>query len=176
MLPKTISKKYATALFKVAQEDKNIEVVMDNLNFIKNILTSDIMKIIANPNVSHEEKKLIINKLFGSRVCHSVKNFLNILIDKKRIVYFLDIYNAFVNIHLEQNSIVAGEVISPMNLEDSQKIKIKNTLEKKYKKTFILNFKINKDLIGGILIKIGNEIIDGSLRNQLIKVQNILLS
>jgi len=175
MLSKTIGKKYATALFNVARENKNIEIVKDNLTFIKNKIAPNVMRIITIPSIPTEEKKEIINKLLENKVDISVKNFLNVLIDKKKFDLFDDIYNAFIDLYQNYSNIVVGEVISSTALEESYKIKIKNILEKKYKKTFVLDFKIDEDLIGGIIIRIGNEIIDGSLKNQLIKIKNILL-
>jgi F-type H+-transporting ATPase subunit delta len=175
MISKTIGKKYATALFNVARENKNIEIVKDNLTFIKNKIAPNVMRIITIPSIPTEEKKEIINKLLENKVDISVKNFLNVLIDKKKFDLFDDIYNAFIDLYQNYSNIVVGEVISSTALEESYKIKIKNILEKKYKKTFVLDFKIDEDLIGGIIIRIGNEIIDGSLKNQLIKIKNILL-
>lgn len=169
-----IAKKYSQALFELGKEEKSLMNFKEQLTDIVMTLEEyhDLKKLLFHPAVTPEDKKKVIQDIFSSNISEEIMNFLKILIDKRREKYIVTIYKNFIKLLNKENDILEIEVISAIKLSDV----LKERLEKKvvnltgYK--IILKEKIEPDIIGGLILKIGDQVIDGSIRHDLEILEN----
>lgn len=170
-----LDRRYAFALYKACSEVGNTDLVLEQLKEIVDELESNegLKKIIKNPRINRYNKKRIFRDMFQGDIEDELLSFLLLLIDKGRILYLKEKYIQFNQIYLKRHNTVLAKVKSVIPLEAPQRDKLKERLENKYKKTIILDEEIDKALIGGVLLRVGNEVIDGSIRGKLEKLKEI---
>lgn len=165
-----IAERYADALIKIAQDGKlTYGKINEDLAFIKNILeqSKDLDEFLQNPLVSIEDKKEIIDKVFTNEVDPIIINYLKVLVDKNRFFAFEDVFASYNNYLDKLNNISRIKVTSAVAMSEETKNKLKKKLEEKTKQNVVLDVDINKDIIAGLVIKIGDNVIDTSLRHKL---------
>ncbi|MEG0308188.1 MAG: F0F1 ATP synthase subunit delta [Clostridium sp.] len=170
-----LDRRYALALYDTCIESDNVELVLEDLKEIVDEMENNegLMKLIRNPQINKQNKKRIFKELFQGNIQVELLNFLLLLIEKGRILYLKEKYNQFRLIYLEHNNTVIAKIKSVVPLDENQRTVIKEKLEKQYEKTIILEEEIDESLIGGILLRVGNEVIDGSIKNKLVELRDI---
>ena len=165
-----IAQRYSDALVEIAQEGKlTYEKISTDLNLIKEILTQskDLEEFLTNPIISTENKKEVIEKVFAKEIDSLIMNFLKILVDKNRFDSFNEILEAFNKSLDNKNNIIRVQVTSAVEISNELKKRLKIKLEEKLKKNVVLELDVNINIIAGLLIKIGDNVIDMSLRHKL---------
>lgn len=165
-----IADRYSDALVELAKDGKlTYGQISDDLNLIKSTLVTsrDLNEFLVNPLISLDDKKIIIDKVFLGEINDLMLNFLKVLVDKSRFGAFdsvVDSYNKAID---NINNISRVTVVSAVQMTDEAQSKLKNKLETKMKKNVVLNLEISSDIIAGLVIKIGDNIVDMSLKHKL---------
>ncbi len=170
MLKKSIAMGYAQALFEVADENGVADDVEKDLEGIKELLRTNkkFRDILYHPSIIKDAKKDIINKTIGPRCSNKwVRNLLFLLIEKRRERILDSLADMFKEVAGRVRGVTHIKVQSAFPLTDSRLGRLKENLEKLAKKEVELETEINKDIIGGMVIRMGNKIIDGSVINHL---------
>ncbi len=169
MIKKSIAMGYAQALFEVADENGVADEVEKDLESITGLLRTNkkFRDILYHPSIIKDAKKDIINKTIGPQCSKWVKNLLFILIDKRRERILDSLADMFKEVVGQVRGVTHIKVQTAFPLTDSRLSRLKENLEKLAKKKVELETEINKDIIGGMVIRIGNKIIDGSVINHL---------
>lgn len=165
-----IADRYADALVKTARDGKlTFEKISDDLNLVKNTLnqSKDLQAFLTNPLVSIDDKKEIIDRVFSNEIDNLNINFLKVLIDKNRFALFDDVLESYNKSLDSINNISRVKVTSAVEMTQEAKKKLKIKLEEKLKKNVIFDLDINADIIAGLVIRIGDNIIDMSLKHKL---------
>lgn len=168
-----ISSRYAGALFEVSLEIKKEEETYNELAEISEVFRSnmDFFKVMKTPTVSKEEKKNILVSVFESKVSSEVFNFMKILVDKGRFGSFLDICEAFKGLLNSHKNIMEVIAVTAVELTAQQKSNLEEKLSKSTGKTIELKNEIDTSVLGGVLIRMGNEEIDGTVKSRLDKLK-----
>lgn len=168
-MAKLVGNRYAVSLFQAGQELQKIEQFHSELNFIGNILNQEpkLFEVLKHPRIDKDEKKEVINEIFKENISQEMKNFLYIIIDKRREDSLLDIVVEFNNKYNEYKNIVNVEATTAVEMKEDAKEKLIKTLEKKMNKNVVLTNKIDKSIIGGVILKLNNKFIDNTLKTQL---------
>lgn len=170
-----ISFNYAKAAFLFSLEHQNIKYWMEMLKFVSKISNNSLIKILIN---SHAKSDELIFKYFknicGNKIDKNFQNYLKIIIENQRLHILPDIFYFFKKIKNKFNNIKIVKLVSSHKLEKKQINEIINVLEKKYSCKINITLKINKFLISGIILNIEGYIIDGSVRNHINNLNNIL--
>ena len=178
MIEESLATGYAQALFEVASKRGGADDIEKDLEGIKEILESnkEFRDILYHPSITKTDKKDIINKTIGHQ-CSSkwVRNLLYILIDKRRekILDFLP--DVFKGVAGQIRGVVSVKVQTAFPLTGTRRVKLKENIEKLTKKKVELETEVNKEIIGGMIIRIENKIIDGSITNHLKNLKKNLL-
>ncbi len=178
MIEESLATGYAQALFEVASQRGGADDIENDLEGIKKLLETnrEFRDILYHPSITKTDKKDIINKTIG-RQCSSkwVRNLLYILIDKRRekILDFLP--DVFKGVAGQIRGVVSVKVQTAFPLTGTRRVKLKENIEKLTKKKVELETEVNKEIIGGMIIRIENKIIDGSITNQLKNLKKNLL-
>jgi len=167
-----VARRYAKALFAIGQ--KNGADALDaygmNLAQLAELLDAapELLRIFRNPIFSVEEKKKVLEKLFGKVKPESiVVNFCYLLADKERLGVLPDIAAVYGELLDAEQGVVRGELITAIKLNKDKQKDLKNSLEKKAGKKLVLDFATDKDILGGVVLKVGDMVLDASLRAQI---------
>lgn len=168
--------RYAYSLSSLCIEENIIDTIYDKFtSFYDSLLSNEeLYNVLSNETIMKEDKKSIFNNILSDEDNKILKNFFNILVDKDRICEIKMIYLNFKKMYLEYKGILDVEVVSANPLSDELKESLKNKLSKKLDKTIILNEKIDKDIIGGIVLFINGKMIDLSVKNELNQIKRQL--
>lgn len=176
MLNFQLATKYARAIFELAVEQNNLEQFDQDLAFVRDNIfnvpeASDFFK---NPLVPHNAKKDLIDTLLNGKISTTVLNFLFLLADKNRIGIFIDIYHIFSNLKFDAQGIIIADVTSAFNLSNDQQLALANKLSAVTNKKIIIRTHIDPSILGGIIVRIGDKLIDGSAAGKLKALKNSL--
>ena len=158
------AKIYAQSLFEL-NLDKNF--IKSELKNILETFTDELYGFFANPTIDENVKFETLNDIFQNKVCEEILSFLKLLAEKGRISEIPQIYESFVEKLNNAENILDVEVVSAINLDDDLKQRISSKLSEKLHKTIEPKWIVQEDIIAGLVIKIGDDIIDTSLKNKL---------
>lgn len=170
-----VANRYAKALFEVALERKVTDQVENELKMIKDSLdTSEgFMDWLSIPTVREDQKKDWIQKLFPD-ISELTRNLLFLLIDRHRIDQIPGIIAAFQKLNYQEKGIVEATVTSAFPLTEEDEKQLIRTFEHLTQKEIQIVKKVDSDLLGGVIVQIGDRVYDGSLRTKLTKFQDRL--
>ncbi len=169
MIEGLVAKRYAKALFEVADEKKLLDEVESDLQLVLNVMkeTDGFDNFIRHPKVGMDVKKDIVTKAFQNEITEISQNLLYQLIDNHRMEYIKEILFQFVLLANKARKVVDVEAVTAFELNQTDKEAIAQSLNKKFNKSVRLINVIEPSIIGGMVVKIGNRIYDGSLQAQL---------
>lgn len=164
-----IASRYAEALFQVGEESNSTTKLYEELNAVLDILKSDknFYNVLKSPLISKGEKKEIIENVFNNRIENDLKNFFKILIDKERISSLELIQKSFKELLNEKNNIVEGKAITAIPMSKEEIKKLEENLSSKYNTNIVLENIVDKTILGGVLVRLGNKEIDGTIKTRL---------
>ena len=163
---KNSSIKYARALFQLAIETDSSEKIINAFKILKPLYTKEISEYFSNPFIDINMKKDLLKKQFAD-LPTVLLNLLLLLTGEGKIRLLPAIEIKFNELVLISNNSLSATVTSADKLEKSDIDKIRHSLEKMTGKKILIAEETDKSLIGGVLIKAGNLIIDGSVKGKL---------
>ncbi|NLZ47276.1 MAG: F0F1 ATP synthase subunit delta [Clostridiales bacterium] len=169
--------RYALALYEIAEEKGKEELVLNQLREVIDLIygNEDIMMLLKHPEINLYKKKETFELIFKGRVEEEIYNFLMVLLDKDRILFLKEKLYEMEKIHLEKNNTLLAKVRSALPLNDDEREKLLENLKKKYNKKIIIEEEVDTSLIGGIFVKVGEDVIDGSIKGRLEKLKEAML-
>lgn len=167
-----LSRIYARAIFDIASEKNEVNKILGLLNILVEEIENnyDFKKFLNNPVIENSKKIELLDKILSSN-SEIEKNIINYLVDKNRISFLQGIKKSYLEIYYDTQNEIVVKAIFPTELTESQKEKLVNKLEKLKSKKIILDIEVDKTLVTGGIIKINDEVIDGSLKSQLNKIR-----
>ncbi|MFB8792068.1 MAG: ATP synthase F1 subunit delta [Potamolinea sp.] len=164
---------YAEALMSLAQSNNLIERLGEDVASLLNLLheSPEFQEFLANPLVKAEDKKAVLQRVGGEQLHPYTMSFLKILVDRRRIPFLEGICRHFQALLRKLNQTVLAEVTSALELSDNQKQAVRERAMVLAQATQVeLETKIDPDLIGGVIIKVGSQVVDASLRGQIRRI------
>ncbi|HEY9782984.1 MAG TPA: ATP synthase F1 subunit delta [Leptolyngbyaceae cyanobacterium] len=161
---------YARALMSVAQGNNLTEQFGEDVRSLLNVLqTSEQFRdFLANPFINAEDKKAVIGRVVGDSVNPSIRNFLMLLVDRRRIILLEGICQQYLTLLRQLNQTVLAEVTSAVELNEAQQQSVRDkVISMTNARSVEIETKIDRDLIGGVIIKVGSQVVDASIRGQL---------
>lgn len=168
-----VSAPYAQALLSIAQSKDSVDELSRTAGELLNLLkeSDELSSFLANPITDKDAKKGVLTKVLGDNANQQMKNFLMLLVDKGRIYLITPILQAFQSRVRELKQTVLAEVISAVELTDAQKDTVRQKVQSMTEaKSVELETKIDPELIGGVIIQIGSQVLDASIRGQLRRI------
>ena len=177
MISSSIAKRYAQAFFEIAGEEKRYEEYYRELDLFSAILkeNENLSEFLANPVVDQPEKKAVVGSILGKiRVSPLTANFLKLLVDKRRIGILSDIKECYrESMDRTLNKVrVSVKTAFPLTVELSARLQ--TGLEGLTGKHVEMTVQEDSSLLGGIVVRVGDTLYDGSIRTQLNNIRNLL--
>lgn len=177
MIDTTLAKRYARALVEIGQEQKALDTYADSLNALCDLVddNKEFREVLINPVFTSEDKKKIAGQVMEKTSTDPmVANFINLLIDRKRIDQLPGIAAAFRGMLDEINGISRAEVISAAPMDDDEMARVADALTKISGKEAVVTSSVDPSLIGGLVARIGDMVFDGTIRTQLSQLKESL--
>jgi F-type H+-transporting ATPase subunit delta len=172
------SERYARALFAVASENSEVDKIENNLNDFLNLYNSsaEFKNFIKNPTQTTENQLNVINiiseKLGFSK---NLKNFLYLLVKKRRIFFVYKIVQNFLRLCSKKRGEIKASLISSKNLSQDELNNISTEFSKSMGSTIKFDYSVDESLIGGLKIQLGSFMIDTSIKNKLKKYEQLMI-
>ena len=167
---KSAALQYATALAEIALEQGASEPVLNQLgDFARAYAESaELSTFLSNPAISREAKHGVIEKLLARLGASKIiRNFLFVVVDNRRTPQRPHIIATFQEVIRQRQGVAEAQVESAMELNATQKTQLLQTLERMTGKKIQAKYSLDPALLGGAVVRIGDTIFDGSLKNQL---------
>jgi F-type H+-transporting ATPase subunit delta len=167
---------YARALFEMASVENAVSQVEEQLYRLRELLRTDpeLLEFLKDPNVKREGKRHALTELFQGRVHSLVLNALFTISDQDRTGRLLPIIEEFSAVAAKARETVSGEVTTAIELDAAMLKKLTAELLRITGKNVQLFQKVDPSILGGAIIKVGEQIIDGSLRRKLDQIKERL--
>lgn len=172
-----ISKRYARAFFDIAREQNKIEEYYQELHRFDAVVSQNksLKEFLANPIFEQASKKGVVEGILGKlNLSGMTVSFLRLLVDKKRIDILSDIVACYRQLMDEALKKIRVNVKTAFPLSQELQSFIKSSLEKSMGKTVEMTVEEDATLLGGVVIGVGDTLYDGSIKNQLNKMRNLL--
>ncbi len=172
-----IARRYARALILIGQEDGRADKYNEELNAVVTLFDHQegFEKALINPLYNKNDRKKILQAVLAATQLSAImKSFLLLLFDKGRIQFLREITSFYKDMLDDLNGVVKASVTSATKLSPKAVDKIKAALSRKTGKTIVLKIRQDPSLIGGLVTRIGDLVLDGSVRTQLINMRETL--
>lgn len=169
-MAKLISKTYGEALFELAVEEGKTDCFEQEISAILQILNEnpEFIKLLEHPRITREEKLQIIEEVFGKEADKEILGFLNIVVAKERSRELIPILQYFLDEVKAMNGVGVCYVTTPMELKSAQKeAVVRKLLETTAYKQMEMHYAIDETLIGGMVIRINDRVVDSSIKTKL---------
>jgi len=163
-----IADRYALAFMDLAQRQDMFDKFDADLALVKETVDAnkDLKDFLEHPLIQASDKKDVIDKIFREHVSVYTLNLIKLLIDKNRIhilAILADHYKALLN---KKRNISTAQIITAIEIDENTKNRVKEKLERVFSKTIEIETSIDKEIIAGMIVKVGDKIIDGSIKTK----------
>ncbi len=172
------SERYSRALFEVANESNELHKIENDVKNFQSLFISslDIKNFLQNPTQNIVTQKKVINILTDKLgFSKNLNNFFLLLIEKRRIFFVKKITESFLRLCSKKRGEVKASLISSKQLSQKDLDEIRKDLSDSIGSTLIFDYKIDKELIGGLKLQLGSFMIDTSIKNKLKKYEQKML-
>jgi F-type H+-transporting ATPase subunit delta len=172
------SERYSRALFGVAKDSDELDKIELDVKNFQNLLKdiNGLKNFIQNPTQSLQiQKKLIILVSEKLNFSKNLINFFFLLIEKRRIFFVSKILDSYLRLCLKKRGEIKASLISSKELTETELESISKDLSLSMGSTIKFNYKIDKELIGGLKLQLGSFMIDTSIKSKLKKIEQKML-
>lgn len=169
MMNVRVATRYASALMELTNEQKKSDAVADDLLTVKNALdgSRELRNVLASPIIPKEKKQTIIREVFKKKISDVVLKYMNEIINKGREHMLREILTQYFVLRDEQLGIVRVEVKTSVEFSTKQEKELTRQLETMTKKKVEITFSLDNSIKGGFVARVGDTVLDGSIRRQL---------
>jgi F-type H+-transporting ATPase subunit delta len=171
----TTARPYAQAAFDEAQKLADLKGWSEMLlSLAEAVENAEVRAVISSPRVSRAQVESLMDALLGGQAKPQQRNFVRVLVENQRLEVLPEIAALFEVLRAEAEKTVNVVVDSAFELSAAQQDKIVSSLKKRMGREIKLTCKVNKELLGGVVIRAGDQVIDGSARTRLSEMANAL--
>ncbi len=169
-MAKLVENTYGDALFELAMEQKDLDGYDAEVRALRQVLAENpaFLQMCEHPNIGKEEKLDTIEKVFKGKMKDELIGLLRMMVEKGHSAEIDKVLKYFVNRVMEEKNIGIAKVITPMPLSDEKKKEVeKKLLETTKYVSFETEYRVDPELLGGMVIRIGDRVVDSSVRTKL---------
>ncbi|MFZ2302784.1 MAG: F0F1 ATP synthase subunit delta [Gallionella sp.] len=171
----TIARPYAQAAFEEAQKLSDLKGWSDALlSLAETVCHPEVRAVVTSPRVAKRQLENLMEGFLGTQARPQLRNFIRVLVDNQRLLVLPEIAATFEILRAEAEKTVNVVVDSAFEMSAAQQEKIVRSLKARLGREIKLSCKVNKELLGGVVIRAGDKVIDGSARTRLGEMANAL--
>ncbi|MEM5794676.1 MAG: ATP synthase F1 subunit delta [Bacillota bacterium] len=178
MLEQEAARKYGRALFELAERDGKLDAFSDQLKSLVSTLDShaELRQFMFHPQVKAEVKKDTLKKVFGQDIDKMLLNLLMLLVDRRRISGINVVWDEFRQLVNKARNLEEAEVTTAVAISEETQTALRYKLSMVTGKNIVLHTKVNPAIVGGVVVRIGDKLIDSSVVRQLSDLRRVLTS
>lgn len=159
----------------MARESGNYEVWTDRLQFLASAVQApELASVLDTPNITHQQRSELIEKVAADKLDDNGRNFVRLLSENNRIDLLPDVAGIYEGLRAEAEGEIEAQVTSAFELLPEQGEKIASALSARLNRKVKIVSEVDQDLIGGVIVRAGDLVIDGSVRGKLAKMSSSL--
>ena len=171
------AKRYAQAVFTLAKDQNTLDVWQNDLALLDNIVRDDhVVSYLTNPTITSDKKVDAVESALNTNVQPQTRNLVKLLIERDRAALIPEIREIFDDEVRTERGVAVAIVTTADPLTEAERDLVREKLESMTGKTVELVLRVDPEIIGGIVIRIGDQVIDGSVRNKLERLRARLIS
>ncbi|WP_416138624.1 F0F1 ATP synthase subunit delta [Halomonas sp. HK25] len=171
----TVARPYAKAAFEYARDHQALDVWSEWLGKVGMVVASqDVQKLLSSPKLNDERKVALVLEVADASVDDAARRFLDTLSDKRRLAALPAIAGQFERLRAEHDKRVDVTVVSAFELDDKQQQKLAGALKKRLNREISITTQVDPTLLGGVILRAGDTVIDGSVRGRLNRLSEAL--
>jgi F-type H+-transporting ATPase subunit delta len=171
----TVARPYAKAAFEYARDHEALDSWSKALAVLSQAVThGDVHRLLSSPKLEAEQKAELLAGMLPEQGDDALRRFLDTLADEGRLSALPSIADQFERLRAEYEQRVEVKVTSAYKLDSKQKTKLKNALKKRLNREISITTQVDKTLIGGVILRAGDTVIDGSVRGRLNRLSDAL--
>ncbi|MGP9765168.1 F0F1 ATP synthase subunit delta [Halomonas sp. AOP13-D3-9] len=171
----TVARPYAKAAFEYARDHEALDSWSQALSFLSVAVADDSVRHRLNsPKLASDQKVSLLVELIPEQQDEALQRFLTVLADQGRLMVLTSIADQFEHLRAEHEQRVDVAVTSAYKLTAAQKTKLANALKKRLNREISITTQVDKSLIGGVILRAGDTVIDGSVRGRLNRLSDAL--
>lgn len=179
MSTETIARRYSVALADVVSGTSDVDAVKSEVAGWAGMFASnaDLRNVFGNPTVLHSDKEKLLESLIAkTRPGKTTANFVRVLLQNGRLNDIVEINKRFAEVLDERRGLVSAEITSARELPQNERAEFERNLEKLTGKKVTINYSIDKEIIGGVVTRIGSTVYDGSVKTKLENLREQLVN
>ncbi len=172
----TVARIYARTLLLLAEKEAAVEGVDQSVTALAGALQSDrrLTAFLAAPQIEAKEKRAVIERALGGKLHPALVRFLLLVVDKRRESLLAEIAAAWRELLDERANRMSAAVVTAVEIDDDTREAIRSALEKATGKSVVLESRVDPAMLGGVVVRFGDSVIDGSVRSRLAAIRNRL--
>lgn len=172
-----LDRRYALALYEVAEKKGKVDEYINDLEEICELIegNDEFHEVIRHPQINTRKKKELFSNIFKDKIDQELLSFILILIEKNRILYLREKLDQMQKIDLERKNTIRGIIKTAIPLLPEEYDKLKGIFETKYNKNIIFDSYVEKSILGGVYVKIGNDVIDDTIKSKIDEMKDLML-
>ena len=169
----SVVRRYARALFDTAQKSQAVQQVEDDLKSVDQSLRAapQLQKVLRAPTIAGARKRELVQRVFGSRVSPLTLKFLTLVIDRRRETILTDVFPEFERLANEARNLLLVQFTSAVELTDAERDALVQALKARTGKNIQARVAVDPSLLGGVVVRMGDTVIDGSVRAKLLQLR-----
>jgi F-type H+-transporting ATPase subunit delta len=174
---KSTARRYAEAIFEIAQRDGNVETWLEQLQTVAAAVSDDaVLRGLEDPNVPIDRRLAALESALGPGGAPQMRNLLSLIVRRRRVEMLSQIAREFRRLYNKQAGIVEATAVSATPLDDQELAALRSRLEQMTGGKIELATSVDASLLGGVQVRLGDVLIDGSVRGRLERLRNRLAS
>ncbi|MCU0441220.1 MAG: ATP synthase F1 subunit delta [Bacteroidia bacterium] len=173
-----IASRYAKSLIDLASEQQAVEVIKNDMDLLLQTANNslELRNMLKSPVVNMDDKKAVLHKVFESKFHKTSMAFMDIVVRKNRSNYLLQMASAYLEQYNLLNGITTATVKTAHPIDAATATEISNFIQKQSGKKVSIQATVDPELIGGVVIQMGDNLYDASIAGKLNKVKQQLLN
>ncbi len=178
MTQPAVARKYALALFRAARERQALDAVAAEIEALRAVLAAQpgVARVLAAPDVSADEKRALVGRALAGRVGPVTLEFVDLLLAKGRFALLDAAAERYRELLEQERGIVRAHAVTAVKLTDAERSKLVDKLQKVTGRQVLMSEAVDPAVLGGVLVTVGDRIIDGSVRSALRELRESLLA
>ncbi len=164
-----VASRYAKSFIDLTMEQGVLEQAYNDMNFILDVCKSnhDFAVFLKSPVIKADKKQAVLKEVFKGKLNKVTDAFIHLIAAKTRAIFLIEIAQEFINQYKEKKKILTAVVTTANGIDDVIRKKIMEIVKGKGNSEVVLEEKINKDIIGGFILRIGDTQVDASIARKL---------
>jgi F-type H+-transporting ATPase subunit delta len=177
MLKGAIARRYAEAVFDIAQRQNTVDRTLDDIQGIAQLFSErKLSYLLREPKIPAQRKETALRQALADKVLPTSLNLALLIVQRRLVEVMPNIAKELEQFVLNYRNQAVAEVTTAVPMNDAQSATVTRALEQKTGKHILLQTRVDPSILGGVVARVGDEIIDGSVRNRLHRLQQQLLS